>query len=94
MQIVRTSCEAVRFRNYSQGLHYIFLLLVLGLHDLAGLESPEVLTGSHKPGATRVSFKICIPRNAIQIQKCIFGEVLWVKMHTYCINAIPNKAAH
>ena len=44
-----------------QRLCYIFLLWVLELHDLAGLESTEVLKESHKTGFIRVSFFSCIP---------------------------------
>ena len=72
-----------------QRLHYIFLLWVLGLHDLAGVESPKVLKGSHKTGAMRVSFYICIPRLHYKFENAFFGKHFFVKMHDICVNAIP-----
>ena len=42
----------------------MFLLLVFGLHDPAGLESPDVLKGSHKP---LVQVPYLHPREALQI---------------------------
>ena len=61
-------------RDLTQGLYYIFLLWVLGLHDLAGLESPEVLNGSHKTGSMRVSFKVCIPGMHYKFENAFLGK--------------------
>ena len=52
-----------------QGSHYIFLLWALGLHDLAGFESSEVLKGSHKTRSIYESkFQYLRPRDALQIR--------------------------
>ena len=62
-----------------------------GAPYLAGFESPKVLKGSHKTGSMRASFYNCVPcPDTLQIQKCIFWEALCVKMHNFCINAIPD----
>ena len=57
--LINSKCS--NFLVYIQGSCYIFLLWALGLHDLAGFESPEVFKGSHKTGSMRASFYICIP---------------------------------
>ena len=37
-------------------------------------------------------FRYLRPRNVLQIQKCIFWEALCVKMHDFCVNAIPDNS--
>ena len=47
-------CSCFCLLSFDQGLCYTFLLWVLELHDLAGLESPDILKGSHKTGSIRL----------------------------------------
>ena len=58
----------------------------MGLYDLASLESSEVLKGSYKTGSMRTNFPYLRPRDALQIQKCIFWEVLCIKMQDFCVS--------
>ena len=60
--------------NRRQGSRYIFLLWVLGLHDLVGFESPDVLKGSHKTGSMRASFYICVPGTHYKFKNAFFGK--------------------
>ena len=59
-----------------QRLSYMFLLGVLGLRDLAGLESPQVLKGFHKTETTRVRFCICIQWMHYKFKNAFFGSTL------------------
>ena len=52
-----------------QGMRYIFLLWVLGLHDLAALESPEVLKGVPEDYIYESRFLYLHSRDALQIRK-------------------------
>ena len=70
--------STVKTDLHGQGLHYIFLVWVLGLVSLH--------QGSHKTGSMRASFYICMdPRDALQIRKCIFWEALCVKCTIFAL---------
>ena len=60
--------------NIYLGSRYIFLLCALGLEDLAGLDSPEVLKGSHKTGSMRASFCICVPGTHYKFKNAFLGK--------------------
>ena len=62
--------------NICQGSHYIILLFVLGLEDLAGLDSPEVLKGFHKTGSMRASFYICVQGTHYNSKMHFLGNTL------------------
>ena len=55
---------------------------------LAGLESPEVLKGSHNTAKYEsITFLYLHPKDALQIQRCNFWEALCIKMHDLnCVN--------
>ena len=48
------------------------------------------MKGSHKTGSMRASSYICIPGAHYKFKNAFFWETLCIKMHDFCINAIPE----